>query len=280
MRNRVFRIWPIYYLTIGALCALAVVGVHGSDWSWAAIPYHLVFASNVFQSDHMQWFAMGHFWSLAVEMWFYILFAPLMLLIPARRHLSVCLAIIALGLANNAWLLSQDTDYIKVYTDFATNFALLATGTALRIYSEDRPIPRPDITAWIAGLCVLALCLTPDIETGPGSEPVLILGAVASGVLLVAIYKAQDGSLVRALEIPALRWLGTVSYGFYVYHNLYKIEILGQSFAGKTADMVLNFGAALALCTVSWWLVEKPVMKWGRSLGSSGPRAVLADAAA
>jgi peptidoglycan/LPS O-acetylase OafA/YrhL len=266
MRNRVFRIWPIYYLTIAVMSLLALCGIADPTWSWAELPYHLMFLSNVYQSEHAQWFAMGHFWSLAVEMWFYVLFAPLLLLLPSRFHVRACLAIIALGLANNAWLLAQHTDYIAVYTDFATNFALLALGTLLQITFKDRELPKAGFMAWLAGAGVLALCLTPRIETGPGSEPVLLLGAVAAGLLLVAISQAQDGSLVRLLETAPLRTLGAVSYGFYVYHNLYKIEFLGQSFAGKAGDMALNFLAALALCTASWWLIEKPVMRWGRKL--------------
>ncbi|MFP3561804.1 acyltransferase, partial [Paraburkholderia sp. SIMBA_049] len=70
----------------------------------------------------------SHLWSLAIEEQFYLVFAPLLLLLAARRHRAVCLAIVAAGLLSLFAMRAAHWQEITIYTHPLTNFWLLALG--------------------------------------------------------------------------------------------------------------------------------------------------------
>ena len=76
-----------------------------------------------------------------------------------------------------------------------------------------------------------------------------------------------SGAPYRFLTLRSVSWLGLVSYGVFLYHMPFAGKFLraidwfpALSFPVYTA---LVFAAALACATASYYLLERPLMRWG-----------------
>jgi peptidoglycan/LPS O-acetylase OafA/YrhL len=72
----------------------------------------------------------------------------------------------------------------------------------------------------------------------------------------------------RLLEWPPLRFIGRISYGLYLWQELFFSGHFAPEFHpfGPFSHAPLNFVAVFALATVSFFLVERPCMRLGHRL--------------
>ncbi|MFO7589493.1 MAG: acyltransferase family protein [Acidimicrobiia bacterium] len=101
--------------------------------------------------------------------------------------------------------------------------------------------------------------------------------AVVTGVLVAALVQPTGGALHRPLSVRPVVWIGTVSFGLYLWHwpvgiaiSEARTDLTGW---GLTLVRVL---VTLALATASYYLVELPVLRQKRR----GRRAWIAAPAA
>jgi peptidoglycan/LPS O-acetylase OafA/YrhL len=89
----------------------------------------------------------------------------------------------------------------------------------------------------------------------------------------------------RMLECGPLRWLGRLSYSLYLWQQLFVIgsQYMIKPFPmGHWQEFPLNVAAALAMASVSYYLIERPMIAWGGRLAKGvavpepAPSAVLA----
>ncbi len=90
----------------------------------------------------------------------------------------------------------------------------------------------------------------------------------------------------RTLRHRGLVWIGTISYGIYLWHTVVigkLVEdhpIFDRGFWGASAIVVAAAAVTLVLAAASWYLVERPLLAWSRSrFGRSkgrGPSPTLA----
>jgi peptidoglycan/LPS O-acetylase OafA/YrhL len=100
--------------------------------------------------------------------------------------------------------------------------------------------------------------------------------ALAATVLVALALTARGQAWRRWARLLAP--LGTISYGIYLYHwvvlrqlvdrHVYPLDVPG--WAGILAKIALALLLTLPLATLSWWLVERPAMRWAAR--RSGPR--------
>jgi peptidoglycan/LPS O-acetylase OafA/YrhL len=93
---------------------------------------------------------------------------------------------------------------------------------------------------------------------------------VALGLLVPAVFGAP-----RALRLPGLAFLGTVSYGIYLYHvpvmtRLAKWSVLPHGPASLALWLALTLGAAVLLAWLSWRFVERPLLAPRQRVTTSG----------
>ncbi|WP_293377462.1 acyltransferase [Phenylobacterium sp.] len=278
IRRRTLRIFPIYYLALGVLAALSALGLW-SGWSWEAAPWHLLYLSNVYQAYVLGTWqdTFGHLWSLAIEEQFYLFAAPTLLLIPARRHAVVCAVVVAVGACVGLAHVAQGASRIVWVTDSMANFAFLAMGGFARTALSRWRMPA---AKWIAPACGLALL---GLGLVRANDPVnwrMGLGMLEAGLaaagLILALADSQDSLLVRFLEWRPLAALGVVSYAFYLYTDFLWFAPPWAGPVGHAAAMAVNFMGGLALATASWWLIEKPLIAWGRRARPAAPRTAIA----
>ena len=234
-----------------------------------------------------------HFWSLAVEEQFYLLW-PLLLIVTIRigrqRVSTVVLAtaILVGSLVLCVWL--TDVSGPWAYFSLPTRAWQLAAGGLLALTASwhgRSPSALAAGAGWLGVASIGAgILLIQPTTPYPGLASLLpTLGALALIVSRGAV--GSPGWLI--LGRAPLRWLGRISYSLYLWH--WPILILGPIALGMTAtedgstgtDLATRIGligVAVLFAALSWRLVEEPFRR-----GSVGGRArvrgfALAGAAA
>jgi peptidoglycan/LPS O-acetylase OafA/YrhL len=104
----------------------------------------------------------------------------------------------------------------------------------------------------------------------------MLYGLSALFILLPAVFaEHQAGPVQRLLRFRALAWIGLISYAFYLYHTIVISQLNDAvSDAGISARYavvaVSSFLVSIACAAASYYLLERPVMRWGRSLRRRG----------
>ena len=87
-----------------------------------------------------------------------------------------------------------------------------------------------------------------------------LLVALAVALLLFCVVTAQRGSLARALANPVFVYLGTISYGLYLWHfPLYSLLDAGRMHLYALPLLAVRMSATMVVATASYYLVERPI---------------------
>lgn len=296
--RRVLRIFPLYY---GVLALVFVVAplipmLRGSTldhlvdrqwWAW-------LYAVNVYIAIRGDWsFSyLEHLWSLCIEEHFYF-FWPVAVYLMAHRprlliavSLSVALAAMAARLTGSLMGLSWWTTYVL------TPFRLdgLALGAFLAVTARqpgglDRLVRAlPWVAAVAAALLVVTFVWT-RLVSRESMELVLpvrasVIQVLLGCLLLWVLIAPQRSSISRFFGSRWLMFLGTYSYGLYVYHhfisyyftvNQTEFELarwLGSHGAAVAVQATLGVAISLAIACVSYEYFERRFLRLKRLYAS------------
>jgi peptidoglycan/LPS O-acetylase OafA/YrhL len=276
--RRFLRLAPAYYTALVVTALLGVAGMRASWW------VHFLYLSNVQVAVSGHWNDASHFWSLAVEEQFYLLWFVVVVVLPERFLLPLIVGCLGLAPAYRLGVKLAGLNEIT-FVLLPGTIDSLATG------------------ALIAFLAVRNKLAMAETILGDGRFLILLLGVVAALSLPLgwnALFKfVFDATCINALaasliiaaqsqrEIRYLGWLswsplrhmGKISYGIYVYH--YFMPTIARHFWPGISDyahgsfrivIFLVFAAAsLAAAQLSWVLLEQPALKLKQSLPTGGP---------
>jgi len=304
--RRALRILPLYLLALLAVAIAALAtGAHLSQLRPLLI--FVVFLQNF---PHLSSYALStpsplplyHFWTLAVEEQFYLIWPIVLYLAHSRRH-ALRLSLWFFGICELfLFTLYTMAPFVGAVTHHLYDYFLLtqggaiALGCALSLAMGNRASPtgrKPGthrivrkyaVHAFVAGLAIYLL-------TGLSSGSLYLVDPVQFWLGLPALGLAAAASIALVLRtgLPRtiiswapLGWLGRISYGFYVFHILLEpfYDSLGAQVAHtNTGDYyhivraILAFVLTCIISTLSFYLFEMPILSLKRffPMGASLP---------
>jgi peptidoglycan/LPS O-acetylase OafA/YrhL len=287
------RIFPLYY---GALALVFVVyplvaspsgafreiaGRQG--WLW-------LYSSNVriYLTEKWGFFEgechLNHFWSLAVEEHFYLVWPLAVFLLGRRPLMALCGACAVTAVAWRALLVQGGHSFLCAYTFTPCRMDALAIGAFLALAARG--------PAGLAGMRTPALALgalcgvtllglffvrggllieDPWMQTGGYT----LLAAFFAAVLVVTVTASPSGLVGWFGHSALLRFFGKYSYGLYVWHGLAlpflqgyltprMTDLLGSPFLVVVVQTAVSIAITLAVALLSWHLYEKQFLKLKR----------------
>ena len=280
--RRILRIWPIYYIALfGLMIANRAFGNYfRTDGFW----YYLLY----FQNIQTIWYAkppafipaFEHTWTLALEEQFYILW-PFLVRNLNRRALIALIVPIAL----NAIFLRMTGMLVVALPARCDGFVCGALLAMLLSESTSWTAHRARNMALFAVLGVVGSVLLAYVMTGPHAIPTpwRALRVDHDGAEMIApgnlIFSAAIGVVILnagtrwlgALRSRPLVYLGTISYGLYLYHIpvMHMMEMVFRKFGrGAAFDgtrplyrTLLELTVSLVIAHLSWTLFERPLLR-------------------
>jgi peptidoglycan/LPS O-acetylase OafA/YrhL len=301
-RRRVLRIVPAYWVWLTVLGLWpGLVAFWDGPW-WRSYTFTQIY----WGPSTLQ--GLGPAWTLCIELSFYLLLPVLAAALGraggVRGELA---ALAALGIASVALrtgLQAAGGSYVLQNT-LAGHFGWFAIGMALAVVSVDREgredesavlraIVRRPWLPWAAALAVFAVLSTTlglprgfylVYTTGSYLGEHLLYALVAALVMLPAVFGDGAGGWPRRLLAhPVLAWLGLVSYGVFLVHTPFVLELDAAGAEGWIPGSgLLSLTAAtlavtIPLAALSFYGIERPAMRLrgGRPRGSSARSRVAA----
>jgi len=262
--RRVLRIFPLYLLCVFVYFRLAPNPVE--PWFWT----HLSNWKSAFGTDVPM---LSHFWSLAIEEQFYLVWSLVVFLIPTRAlpgvAISTALGSLALRLAFAHHTFHNN--FLYRLTPFRVEpLALGALAAWIVRNSRALEIARP-YTRWIATCSAILLLavLAMGRSNRPFRAPMATLGFTALAWLYVSIVFTAATQTAPLLRNAILRSFGKYSYAIYVFHvpiaQVYNpaVRRVAQSLntpeqiALWVASTTLAIAACYAVALLSWNLIER-----------------------
>src|SRR5262245_9461558 len=305
--RRLLRIFPLYYGVLALVFFVAplipLLAGPTLDYLVARQAWAWLYAVNIYIAKQGEWsFSyLDHFWSLAIEEHFYLVW-PLVVFLLARRPRTLIAASLGLALCAMLARLTGSLMGLSWWTTYVlTPFRLdgLALGAFLAVTARQigglerlaQALPR---VATVVGTLLAVTFIWTRLVSRQGLELVLPVRAALVLLLLAcllvwAIIAPERSAISRFFRCRTMVFLGTYSYGLYVYHhfiayylisNRTELELarwLGSHSAAVTLQATLGTGVSLAAAYLSYELFEKRFLRLKRLFDNSGfQRAVTA----
>ena len=281
--RRTLRIFPIYYLLLAVVVLIGPRVISDTAWITSVRANQIYYWAYISNWTSHGIVGLAHFWSLAVEEQFYLVWPLVVWLVPRRRLLWVCGAIILLTpfIRLGLYQIGLAT---ATYTYTVARWDALALGAVLAILLRSEAgrdwLRRINFRVGAAGLGVLVVFglfhrgfLTGDFLIDVwGHSAVAIFFAALLGAAVLPTNRVTS-AVQRAFETDWIRFFGRYSYAIYVFHDPI-LQMAKPSFTiwinqGGAAERFARFvayeasmlGASTAVALVSWHLIEKHCLR-------------------
>ena len=268
--RRFLRIFPICYVV---LVALIIVNAAQTREVW---PWLFTYTTNIYTWHYLAFPAtVPHFWTLAVEEQFYLVWPWVMLFLPRKWLVPFLVSLCCFAAAWRLWASfnysPRDWDAAYTFTGGVVDF--LAFGAILAIVAHDdryKETLKRTLARVVLPVGVLVYVSMYWISRSLDHHVSAALqGTGAALIFCWLIYSASRGfrgAFGSLLEWRPIVYLGKISYGIYIFHFLVPLGFaaVATHFAvGYKNSGFVNFIATslvtFAVAALSWHLFERPV---------------------
>jgi peptidoglycan/LPS O-acetylase OafA/YrhL len=308
--RRILRIFPAYYVFLTIFLGVIHPMIRSYEypnhidssqiWFW----FYLENWYFIFQGD----FLVGpitHLWSLAIEEQFYLICPALIYFLPPRLLSWFFGTVILSAVFFRSWLLLThpltNNLFASIYINPICRVDALAIGSLIALWMRsDKILPQllsiSPILLIASSISLSIIAITqggldtfnPVVDSIGFSNPVVdsigfsIIAIFFGSLLILSVAQSENSLLVRCLSWPPLQGLGTISYGFYIYHfpvlwmltdRIYKY--VGHSFiVGNLANVLFCGVLTLVISLVSWYCLEQPILRLKSYFTSKNKQAI------
>lgn len=285
--RRVLRIFPLYYFALIAFGTLVYVlslvkHQHGNFLSgpikeaWLSLPFCFAYLQNLpmAASGTITQF-IGHFWSLAVEEQFYLLWPVLVWRYSDRILIGITIGVLLFAIPLRMALAFYGFNGVSLYTFTLTRLDGLMMGALLALllhhYGNTPNVKRLCLRMTFLGLIVLTGACLFDGGLSYRNRLVPIIGFPALALISTGIlFCAMSGQIPSAFECTFLRRLGRYSYAIYIVHvplmigmHYFVVRIGAERSILAQLPMFVLLCGFLSFClgALSWTLIEQPFLR-------------------
>jgi peptidoglycan/LPS O-acetylase OafA/YrhL len=272
--RRALRIWPLYYLIVGVTFFLlpALDGrlrtTEHAEMVRRHLPWFLAFLGNwsMIVRGPMGDDAITVLWSVCAEEQFYVVCPLIVALVGRRWRLGVVGLGMAAAVATRAWVASRGFHPLAISYNTVAHLDTMLSGVALAIVLDRHPPgPRAVRAAGYWGWAVLAASVvlmnrSELAHTTRWRQTWDYVAIWATGLGIVAYPMIRPGRAKRWLSARWMVWLGRISYGLYMYH-----EIAFWAVGRSGLRSVGALGLTVALAGASYYGVERPFLRLKRA---------------
>ncbi len=294
-KRRIARIMPAFMVVLVAT-AVAALFIY-SDRDIASLGANIVAAAfsviNVkllLQGDYFTLSALAqpllHYWSLAVEEQYYLVF-PLLLFGFARLRNGMLLGTLVLLLASlvGCVLLTPVNNEAAFYLLPTRAWELLG-GSLLGVVAFERWQLSRLLSTLIslAGIAAIAVSFL-IIHEGPGFPGTLAILPVIATMLLISQAHVAANPVNRILSLRSCVWIGKLSYSIYLCHwPIFSLVGYAMFLAEPMQTALVKIGLLVVAAVSLHYLVERPMRRlingWRGNLPVFGATLVLVVLAA
>jgi peptidoglycan/LPS O-acetylase OafA/YrhL len=289
--RRSLRIFPIYFL-------LLIIGSFFSLSNFKDVSIWLIsYTPNFYIITHTKWIGVwDHLWSLAVEEQYYLLFPYFVFFVSIARYprLLVCMLLLGLGSRFGFYLMAshetKETYWMISYVNplaAIDSFGLGGILAYLFHYQKlvfEKLVSKSYLLPVSLMLFIAVLVLSTHAIYVHDNIWEIVFERFFAGIFAFFLIAQSLGNSTwifgRFLTLNWVSFLGQISYGIYLYHNVvynyYHVDgntiigYLAKFFPNLSLEMpnfiFLKFGLSIliviSLASLSWFFIEKPINRF------------------
>lgn len=287
--RRSLRIFPLYYgvLFVSLVLVPLIWPMTSADarrihqdqgWLWFYASNIKGSLSTLDRPFSAGWYQFDHFWSLAVEEQFYLVWPVLILLMGRRTMMGICVALIAAALALRGCLYWRNDQTAAFYSLTPCRIDELAMGGLLALLGRGRMnVP---VLKYIAGATLIVCAAVLAIIWKTDARAMVLGGTLFScffGALIVLVVTGgKRGGFKTLFNFAPMRIVGKYSYAMYVLHP-FLLAVMGDYLSARRLGSIAHsgglgvflyilmaFAVTFAAGWLSWNLYERHFLKLKR----------------
>ena len=277
--RRARRLLPGLIAMLAVMPALAVASGFAASHVLGAVGSTLAYVNNWWQltqaTDYWAQFngevhPFEHLWSLSVEEQFYVVWPLIVFGVwkvarrPHRALLGLCVTVGVAGVTMGLLRGASDSTFVYYNTLVRSSEILVGAAIAVIVSAKPHLLPRGggrgaraiDVAGWVGLAIVLTTAIVLNDSPSFIDRGGMFLVSLAGCASIIACL--TGGSLARALEWPVVKWLGTRSYGLYLWHWPIFVVVTEESIGLSGWWLTAVHASLTVACAVlSHWLIEE-----------------------
>ncbi len=271
--RRACRILPpamLYLIVIGVLSWGGLVTVTAWDW-WSSVLFFRNYLPPAWISPAHGVYTI-HYWSLAVEEHFYLLWPAALVLLGKMRarwfalSMSIAIAVWRTWDFHHHWLNRHIPGLLfGCRTDVRLDALLLGCMAALLLdVVSVRAAFSRRFRPWIWWVLVVCYGASQLIYLSRQARDYSLFESALLPIVIAGTVYGPKTWVVRLLEAGVMKWIGRLSYSLYLWQQLFSVRSAGYFSVLQTPPLSL---AMIFLCAwLSYRLIERPFIRWGHRL--------------